>query len=273
MSMAKMSTPNAFTPGPESGKAAWRLDGEVALVTGAGAGVGRGIAHALAEAGAAVLVTDIDLASARRVAEELAAKGARAASFPFDVRDPDQAEAACAAAVELLGGLDIAVANAGSTARMPFLEMSPSFFEEQLRLNLLGTFLTCRAAAKTMIARGTRGRIVTISSNSGRFGGRGRAAYSASKAGIIALTQTMAIELAPYGILVNCVAPGPIRTEKVTAERPSEAFTCRMALPRFGEPIEVGRAVVFLASEACSFTTGHTLGVDGGLTVTGIMEG
>lgn len=249
------------------------LRNKVALVTGAGAGVGRGIARALAEAGAAVLVTDIDAEAAERVAAELVAAGARARPFRFDVRAPAEAEAACAAAIARLGGLDIVVANAGSTARMPFLEMPLGFFDELLRLNLGGTFVTCQAAARAMIARGEGGRIVTISSNSGRFGGRGRAAYSASKAGIIALTQTMAIELAPHGILVNCVAPGPIRTEKTVTERPSEAFTARMALPRFGEPIEVGRAVVFLASDACSFTTGHVLGVDGGLTVTGIMEG
>jgi len=250
-----------------------QLSGKVAIVTGAGAGVGRGIARALAEAGAAVLVTDIDFEAARRVASELEAAGGRALASRFDVREPAEAEAACAAAVERLGGLDIFVANAGSTARLPFLEMPKRFFSELLELNLTGTFVSCQAAARVMVTRGRGGRIVTVSSNSGRFGGRRRAAYSASKAGIIALTQTMAIELAPYGILVNCVAPGPIRTEKTAGDRPSEAFAARMALPRFGEPIEVGRAVVWLASDACSFTTGHTLGVDGGLTVTGIMEG
>ncbi len=250
-----------------------QLNGRVALVTGAGAGVGRGIARALVEAGAAVFVTDIDLEAAERVAGELGAAGGRALPFRLDVRDPAEAAVACAAAVERLGGLDILVNNAGSTARMPFLDMPKSFFTELLELNLVGAFVCAQAAARVMIARGKGGRIVNISSNSGRFGGRGRAAYSASKAGIIALTQTLAIELAEHGILVNSVAPGPIRTERTTTERPSEAFTCRMALPRFGEPIEVGRAVVWLASDACSFTTGHTIGVDGGLTVTGIMEG
>lgn len=249
------------------------LNGKVAIVTGAGAGVGRGIARALAEAGAAVLVTDIDEEAARRVAAELESAGGRALSWRLDVREPAEAEAACGTAVERLGGLDVMVCNAGSTARCPFLEMSLAAFEEQLRLNLAGTFVCAQAAARVMVARGRGGRIVTISSNSGRFGGRGRAAYSASKAGIIALTQTMAIELAPHGILVNCVAPGPIRTERTTTAAPSPAFAARMALPRFGEPIEVGRAVVWLASESCSFTTGHTIGVDGGLTVTGIMEG
>lgn len=250
-----------------------QLNGRIALVTGAGAGVGRGIARALVEAGAGVLVTDIDREAAERVAAALEAAGGRALAFRLDVREPAEAAAACAAAVERLGGLDILVNNAGSTARMPFLDMPKSFFTDLLELNLVGAFVCAQAAARVMIARGKGGRIVNISSNSGRFGGRGRAAYSASKAGIIALTQTMAIELAEHGILVNCVAPGPIRTERTTTERPSEAFTCRMALPRFGEPIEVGRAVVWLASDACSFTTGHTIGVDGGLTVTGIMEG
>ncbi len=250
-----------------------QLNGKVAIVTGAGAGVGRGIARALAEAGAAVLVTDIDAEAAERVTAELAASGARALAFRLDVRAPAEADAACAVAVERLGGLDVLVANAGSTARLPFLEMPKAFFDDLVGLNLGGTFVCCQAAARAMVARGRGGRIVTISSNSGKFGGRGRAAYSASKAGIIALTQTMAIELAPFAILVNCVCPGPIRTEKTIGERPSEAFCGRMALPRFGEPIEVGRAVVWLASDACSFTTGHTLGVDGGLTVTGIMEG
>jgi 3-oxoacyl-[acyl-carrier protein] reductase len=250
-----------------------QLSDRVAIVTGAGAGVGRGIARALAEAGAAVLVTDVALAAAERVAEELVAAGGRALPARLDVRLQAEAEAACATAVERLGGLDILVANAGSTARMPFLEMPVSFFDDLLHLNLTGTFLCAQAAARVMVARGRGGRIVTISSNSGKFGGRGRAAYSASKAGIIALTQSLAIELAEHGILVNCVCPGPIRTEKTTGDRPSAAFTGRMALPRYGEPIEVGRAVVWLASEACSFTTGHTLGVDGGLTVTGIMEG
>lgn len=249
------------------------LSGKVAIVTGAGAGVGRGIARALAEAGARVLVTDLALEAAQRVAAELRDGGAGAEPLRLDVREPAEAEAACATAVARLGGLDVMVCNAGSTARCAFLEMPLAAFEEQLRLNLAGTFVCAQAAARVMVARGRGGRIVTISSNSGRFGGRGRAAYSASKAGIIALTQTMAIELAPYGILVNCVAPGPIRTERTTTERPSAAFAARMALPRFGEPIEVGRAVVWLASEACSFTTGHTIGVDGGLTVTGIMEG
>jgi 3-oxoacyl-[acyl-carrier protein] reductase len=250
-----------------------QLGGQAALVTGAGSGVGRGIAIALANAGAAVLVSDLDVTRAEAVTAEIGAAGGRALATALDVRDPVATEMALELSAGHHGGIDIFVANAGSTARRPFLELTLDEFEAQLRLNLTGCFLGCQAAARRMIAQQRGGRIITISSNSGRFGGRGRAAYSASKAAIIALTQTMAIELAPHGILVNCVAPGPIRTERSTGAEPDSAFTSRMALPRYGTPAEVGAAVVFLASPACSFTTGHTLGVDGGLTVTGIMAG
>jgi len=249
------------------------LDGRTALVTGAGRGIGRGIAASLAEAGANVVLGDIDRAAAEDAAADLDDRGHSAIAHEMDVRAPTSVEAAIAVATQHFGGLDIAVANAGRTDRQPFLEMDQGFFQEIIRLNLEGTFITCQAAARAMAQQGRGGRIITISSNSGVFGGRGRAAYSPSKAGIIALTQTMAVELADHGILVNCIAPGPIRTERSTADVPSEAFIARMALPRFGEPREVGAAAVFLASDAASFTTGHVIGVDGGLTVTGIMEG
>lgn len=247
------------------------LEGKVAVVTGAGNGIGRGIARVLADEGATVLVTDLDGDAADRAAAEIGA--GRAVAAPLDVRDPEQAAAAMGTAIARLGGLDIMVANAGTTARRPFLDMPVAFLEDVLRTNLMGCFICAQAAARAMVERGKGGRIVTISSNSGVFGGAGRAAYSASKAGIIALTQSMAIELAPHGILVNCVCPGPTRTQRSTTDIPGPAFTARMSLKRFALPEEIGQAVAFLASERCSFTTGHTLGVDGGLTVTGIMEG
>jgi 3-oxoacyl-[acyl-carrier protein] reductase len=249
------------------------IDGKVAIVTGAAAGIGKGIAGVLAAEGARVLVADIDGSGAERTAAALRADGRTAEAFRMDAREPHEAEAAVAAALERFGGLDIHVNNAGSTARQPFLEMSLEFFEELVRLNLTGYFICGQAAARAMARQGHGGRIVNISSNSGVFGGVGRAAYSASKAGIIALTQSMAVELAEHGILVNCVCPGPIHTERSATDAPTSAFTGRMALKRFGRPEEVGHAVAFLASDRCSFTTGHTLGVDGGLTVTGIMEG
>ncbi|GBD42594.1 3-oxoacyl-[acyl-carrier-protein] reductase FabG [bacterium HR40] len=249
------------------------LAGKAAIVTGGARGVGRGIVQRLAEAGAKVVIADIDGDAAAACASALGRQGLAVEPFAMDVREPQQAEAAVAFCRERFGSLDIFVNNAGRTDRQPFLEMSLSFFEELIRLNLTGYFVCGQAAARAMVAQGRGGRIINISSNSGLFGGRGRAAYGASKAAIVNLTQTMAIELAPYGILVNCIAPGPMRTERTREAAPSPAFTCRMSLPRFGDPLEVGAAAVWLASEACSFTTGHVIGVDGGFTVTGVMEG
>jgi 3-oxoacyl-[acyl-carrier protein] reductase len=249
-----------------------QLEGKVALVTGGGRGIGRGIAACLAAEGARVLVSDIDLDKAGEVAAELGAAGGEVIALRLVVREPGEAAAAVRLAVERFGRLDVLVNNAGITDRAPFLEMDLEFWYRVIGLNLTGCFICAQAAAHQMVAQKS-GRIINIASNSGVFGGRGRAAYGASKAGIINLTQTMAIELAAHGVLVNAIAPGPIRTERSTTEQPPAVVMARMALPRFGEPAEVGAAAVFLASDACSFTTGHVLGVDGGFTVTGVMEG
>lgn len=249
-----------------------RLEGKATLVTGAGHGIGRGIARRFGREGAAVLVTDIDLGSAERVADEIRAAGGTAEPFPLDVRDPAGATAAVEAVVQRFGKLDAAVNNAGRTSRMPFLEMTLDFWDELLRLNLTGVFVCAQAEARQMARQG-HGRIVNVASNSGIRGGRGRAAYGASKAGIINLGQSMAIELAEFGILVNTLAPGPTRTERTTSATPGPAFENQMSLKRFGEPEEMGAAAAFLCSDECSFTTGHVLSVDGGFTATGVMEG
>lgn len=250
-----------------------RLRGKVALVTGGGHGIGRGIARRFAKEGAAVMVSDLDSGRATQVAGEIRDEGGEAADVVLDVREPTSVDAGIEATVARFGQLDVLVANAGRTSRMPFLETTLDFWNEMLRLNLTGAFLTGQAAARQMVRQGTGGRIVNVSSNSGIRGGRGRAAYGATKAGILNLTQTMALELAPHGILVNALCPGPTRTEIATDDAPAPHFLQQMSLQRWGEVDEMGKAAAFLASDDCTFTTGHMLVADGGFTATGVMEG
>lgn len=242
------------------------LEGKRALVTGAAQGIGRAIAERLTEEGVEVVWADIDLATA-----EAAAAGAPV--IAVDVANPDQVTGMVEAAVEAVGGLDILVCNAGIMDRQPFLEMTPDFWDRVLGINLRGAFLCGQAAGRVMAAQGSGGRIVNVASNSGVFGGRGRAAYGASKAGLINLTQTMAIELAEYRVNVNAVAPGPTRTRVARTEEPGPAVMMRMPLKRWGEPSEIAAVAAFLASDDASFVTGHVYGADGGYTTAGMMEG
>jgi 3-oxoacyl-[acyl-carrier protein] reductase len=248
-----------------------RLCGKVAVVTGAGAGIGRGIALRLAADGAIVVATDV---LAERVAEtlrQLAEISNQAIGLTLDVTLAEQVEQVYEEVVQRFGRVDIQVSNAGIAERTPFLLTSVEQFERVLRVNLIGVFLTGQAAARVMMRTGG-GRIVNISSVSGQAGGIGRAAYGSSKAGIINLTQTMAMELAPHGILVNAVAPGPIQVER-TAHAPEQrqAFLSRMALKRYGSPAEIAAAVSFLCSDDAGFIAGHVLNADGGFAAAGVL--
>jgi 3-oxoacyl-[acyl-carrier protein] reductase len=250
-----------------------RLDNQAAIVTGAGHGIGAAIATRLAADGAAVLVVDISADRADAHAKAIVAAGGRATGRAADVKDRAGVEAAVAAAVADFGRLDVLVNAAGIMDRAPALEMDDALWHRIIDTNLYGTFVFCQVAARAMIKAGNGGRIVNVASNSGLFGGRGRIAYGASKAGVINLTQTLAIELAEHGILVNAVAPGPTKTRDDQPVEPWGSVKMRMPLKRWGRPEEIAAVAAFLASGEASFTTGHVYGADGGFTISGIMEG
>lgn len=250
------------------------LENKNAIVTGAGRGgkgIGRGIALALAHAGANVLITArTNIADAEAVANAVREEtGRKAWAVGCDVTDAASVDALFERAkTEFGGSLDILVNNAGLTRDGLLLRMTEAAWDEVLDANLKGTFLCTRSAAKIMIKQ-RAGRIINITSVMGQIGNPGQANYSASKAGIIGFTRTVARELGSRNVTVNAVAPGFIQTQ-MTSEMTNEAqagILQKIPLARLGEPDDVGQVVVFLASPAAAYITGQTLTVDGGMTV------
>ncbi len=250
-----------------------RLASEVVIVTGAGRGIGSAISKAFAAEAARVVVADLDLKSAERVAGEIVSASGEAVAHQVDVADPAQVQRLFDATLCKFDRLDVLVNNAGIGLNQPFLTTTLEQWDQQLRVNLTGTFLCGQAAARAMTTRGG-GRIVNIASISGQRGGQGRAAYGAAKAGVILLTKVMAAELAALGIRVNAVSPGPVDTDQSReTHTPStrQAYYDRIPARRYGEREEIAAAVVFLASRDASFINGHVLNVDGGFNAAGLL--
>ena len=248
------------------------LTGKAAVVTGGAKGIGWGISRRLAEAGAAVLIADVDLAGAEQSAAELERAGGRASAIAVDVSDEDQVRAMVAACRERFGSLDILVNDAGIFPSSPIAEMSPALFDKVIAVNLRGLFLCTKYAAEAMIEQGRGGRIVNVTSIDALHPSMvGLAHYDASKHGAWGFTKNSALEFAPHGIWVNAIAPGGIATPGVAA-MPSgdagpaglEAFMARIPMGRMGEPDDIGKIALVLASDLASYMTGSQVVVDGG---------
>ena len=248
-----------------------KLKGKVAIVTGAGRGIGQSIAERFAREGAHIVAADIDGNSAQSTAEALQESGAQAAAVRTDVGDPEQANLMVATAIKTFGGVDILVNNAGIAPNRLVLDTSLEEWERVMRTNLTGTFLCCKSAANAM-KEADGGRIVNIASISGQRGGVGRGVYGTSKAGIIMLTRIMAVEFAPMNIAVNAIAPGPIRTDMTDhSDGTVKSYLDRIPMGSYGSKEAVAAAALYLASDESSYTTGITLNVDGGFDAAGII--
>ena len=245
------------------------LENLVAVVTGAGRGIGKSIIEKFFREGASVVLWDVDRGAAESVATALDPSGRKAMALQVDITREDEVRKAVSQAVQKFGRVDILVNNAGIAIHKPIEEMTVEMFEAVMKINVTGMFICCKAVTPVMKKQG-RGKIVNISSLGGRTGRPGVGVnYAASKAGVIGFTQTLAKELGPSGIHVNAIAPGPLLTG-VALQYPPEVravWNAGRAIDRDGLPEDVADAALFLASKRSDWVTGVTLDVNGGILI------
>ena len=245
-----------------------RLEDKVVIVTGAAGGIGRACAERFASEGAKVVLSDLDDAKGEEVAEAIQAKGGDAIFVACDVGDKSQVDALIDSAVAAFGRLDCVIANAGIVHPCDFLDLAEEDFDRVIRINLKGVFLTGQAAARQMVAQGTGGTIINMSSINAVLAIPQIAPYVVSKGGVNQLTKVMALALADKGIRVNGIGPGTIGTEMaaqvLSDPAKMQAAMSRTPMGRVGDPGEIASVAVFLASEESSYITGQTIYADGG---------
>lgn len=241
-----------------------RLAGRVAVITGGASGIGKATAELFAKEGAKVVIGDLATSAGAKVAEKMGA-----VFFPTDVSESEDVDALVKTATDKYGRLDVMFNNAGIGIGSPLLGTTAEDYYRTIRIDLDGVYWGLQAAGKVMVAAG-RGAIVNTASVAGLIGSTGLSAYNAAKHGVVGLTRNAALEFAPFGVRVNCICPGVIETPLVmdnfaVVEGARKMLDAMHPLGRMGQPQEVAKAVLFLASDDASFVTGHALAVDGGM--------
>lgn len=246
------------------------LEGKKAFVTGAAAGIGRATARILAEAGALVVATDVNVQGVEETAEMILSAGGAAEATALDVMNQQAIRDVAADTTARHGAMDVVVNVAGWDRIMPFMENTPEFIEQIVQLNYLGQVRVCQALLPPMIERGS-GKIVNVSSDAGRVGSMGETVYAGAKGGVIAFSKSLAREMARHGINVNVVAPGPTDTALLAGqpEKMQQALVRAIPFRRLAKPEEVADAILFFASTRADYVTGQVLSVSGGLTMHG----